>query len=243
MSEDFLRLVSQANPATRRYQPAHNGYPPSSSTEPYLDSPQPMDPFFDDDDENMPYSAFGRPAPMQSQESGLPLTSAAAPPAGSGTSKQNHGDVVPQGWNFDDDDFHPPGQSTFPGSEHYPSKPLSSPTRKWEWKWKWPWQKEKELTGERVITLNNSSSNSDFCSNSISTSKYNLVSFVPKFLTGTYFPLVSYLLSLLVYRTIFKIRQSIFSLHRLHPANSRRVSHKQIYYHRSVSCRPLGICV
>ena len=99
MSEDFLRLVSQANPATRQYQPTHNGYPPS--TGPYLDSPQQMDPFFDDDDENLPDSVFDRPAPMQSQESGLHLTRAAAPPAGSSSSNQGFGDGVPQGWNFE----------------------------------------------------------------------------------------------------------------------------------------------
>jgi phospholipid-transporting ATPase len=186
MSEDFLRLVSQANPATRQYQPAHNGYPPSSTTGPYLDSPQPMDPFFDDDDDNMPDSTFGRPAPMQSQESGLPLTSAAVPPAGSGPSKQGYGDGVPQGWNFDDDDFQRSDQIPFPGSEQYPTQPSSSSTRKRKWEWKWPWRKEKVLTGERIITLNNSIGNADFCSNSISTSKYNLVSFVPKFLTGTF---------------------------------------------------------
>ena len=45
MSDDFVRLVSQANPATRKqYQPANTGYPPSSS-------PQVLDPFFDDDDD------------------------------------------------------------------------------------------------------------------------------------------------------------------------------------------------
>ncbi|KAF8222638.1 calcium transporting ATPase [Tricholoma matsutake] len=182
MSEDFRRLVSQANPATRLYQPTHNGYPPSSSTGPYMDSPQPMDPFFDDDDDNIPDSAFGRPPPMQSQESGLPLTSAAVPPAGSGASKQSFGDGVPQGWNFDDDDFQSPDQPPFPGSNYYPDQ-LSSSKRKRKWEWKWPWRKEKVLTGERIIMLNNSSGNADFCSNSISTSKYNIVSFVPKFLT------------------------------------------------------------
>jgi phospholipid-transporting ATPase len=184
MTEDFMRLVSQANPATRRYRPAHNGYPPSSSTAPYLDSPQPMDPFFDDDDENTTDSAFGRPAPMQSQESGLHLTHAAAPPAGSDPPKPNFGDGAPQGWNFDDDDFQPPDQIPFPGPEQYPRETSSSLTRKWKWEWKWPWRKEKVLVGERIIMLNNSSGNADFCSNSVSTSKYNLASFAPKFLFG-----------------------------------------------------------
>jgi phospholipid-transporting ATPase len=179
-----MRLVSQANPATRQYRPAHNGYPPSSSTAPYLDSPQPMDPFFDDDDENIVDSAFSRPVAMQSQESGLPLAHNAAPPAGSHPSKPSLGDGVPQGWNFDDDDFQHPDQTPFPRSEQYPKEPSSSPTRKWKWEWKWPWRKEKVMAGERIIMLNNSSGNVDFCSNSVSTSKYNLVSFAPKFLFG-----------------------------------------------------------
>ncbi|RDB24741.1 hypothetical protein Hypma_007946 [Hypsizygus marmoreus] len=179
MTDDFRRLVSQANPATRPYQPAnndYNGYPPSSSMGPYSDqqSPQPMDPFFDDDDENIPDSAFGRPGPMQSQESGLPLARSAAPPAGTGPSKLSLGDGVPQGWNFDDDDFQPPSSST-------PHSATKSPTHRRR-KWKWPWQKEKVLAGERIIALNNQAANGDFCSNFVSTSKYNLATFIPKFL-------------------------------------------------------------
>lgn len=137
-----------------------------------------MDPFFDDDDENMPDSAFGRPLPMQSQESGLPLTHSAAPPAGSGPSKLSLGDGVPQGWNFDDADFQPAG-----GPAPYSSarEPLAKPKKR---KWKWPWQKDKVLVGERIIALNNSAANGDFCSNFVSTSKYNLATFIPKFLTG-----------------------------------------------------------
>ena len=77
MSDDFVRLVSQANPAFRQYQPANNGYPPSSSFSPHSHSPsgQALDPFFDDDDD-IPDSAFGRPILMQSKESGLPLADA-----------------------------------------------------------------------------------------------------------------------------------------------------------------------
>ncbi|KAJ7128986.1 calcium transporting ATPase [Mycena crocata] len=188
MSDDFLRLVAQANPAARQYQPA-NGYPPSSTSTPYSDhSPQLMDPFFDDDDDNMPDSAFGRPnpGPMDSQASGLPLARNAVPPAGSGPSKVS-GDGVPQGWNFDDDEFRPAGQPAFAGSSSFngapPSKSeqktKSSPRRKW----KWPWQKDKVLTGERIIALNNASANVEYGSNFVSTSKYNLATFIPKFLT------------------------------------------------------------
>ncbi|KAJ7782793.1 Ca-transporting ATPase [Mycena metata] len=187
MSDDFLRLVNQANPAARQqYQPA-NGYPPASASSPYANhSPQLMDPFFDDDDDNMPDSAFGRPrsGPMDSQASGLPLTQHAAPPAGSGQSKAS-GDGVPQGWNFDDDDYRPAepafaGSSTFNGmNPKSEQKAAPSPKQKW----KWPWQKTKVLTGERVIALNNAPANAEYGSNSVSTSKYNVATFVPKFLT------------------------------------------------------------
>ncbi|KAJ7209673.1 calcium transporting ATPase [Mycena pura] len=189
MSEDFLRLVSQANPAARQqYQPANNGYPPSSSNS-YADHPpQHLDPFFDDDDDNMPDSAFGRPniGPMDSQASGLPLARNAIPPAGSGPSKAG-GDGVPQGWNFDDDDFRPSGQSPYEGTGSFngvqtpksEKKTGPSPKRRW----KWPWQKDKGQTGDRVIGLNNSSANVEFGSNFVSTSKYNMATFLPKFLT------------------------------------------------------------
>ncbi|KAF9010470.1 calcium transporting ATPase [Cyathus striatus] len=186
MSDDFLRLVSQANPATRQYQPTHNGYPPSASTSQYNQSPQLMDPFFDDEDDNIPDSAFGRPGPMQSQESGLPLAQSAAPLAGVGQSKVSLGDGVPQGWNFDDDDNQAAGQAPFSGSASFPGMKSSSqekpPQSKQKWKWKWPWKKEKQLTGERIIALNNSPANDEYGSNYISTSKYNAASFVPKFL-------------------------------------------------------------
>lgn len=184
MSDDFLRLVSQSNPATRQYQPANNGYPPSATAGPYNDrSPQQlMDPFFDDEDDNIPDSAFGgQLGPMRSQESGLPLTRSAAPPAGVGSST-----TLPQDWTFDED-FQGADRQAFPG----PSKPSSSQSpskvsRLKSRKWKWPWNKEKVYTGERVIALNNSVANSEFDSNFVSTSKYNLITFLPKFLVGAY---------------------------------------------------------
>ncbi|PPQ62936.1 hypothetical protein CVT24_006176 [Panaeolus cyanescens] len=184
MSDDFLRLVSQSNPATRQYQPANNGYPPSQSAAgPYSDrSSQLMDPFFDDEDDNVPDSAFGRPAPMQSQESGLPLARSGAPPAGLGTSPSTSG--LPQGWNFDDDDVQPNSGQPFKGSANFPGTKSQQPkmSQAKSKKWKWPWKKEKVLTGERVIALNNSEANSEFSSNFVSTSKYNMATFLPKFL-------------------------------------------------------------
>ncbi|KAF5351676.1 hypothetical protein D9756_007514 [Leucocoprinus leucothites] len=187
MADDFLRLVSSANPAARQYQPAmtNNGYPPSAG--PYNQQqhsdPQFLDPFFDDDDDGAPDSAFGRPQAMESRESGLPLSRTAAAPAGH--SKVTLGEGVPQGWNFDDEDLTPSnpapfsGSGSFPGTKSQTPKSSGPPKRR---KWKWPWAKEKELAGERLITLNNSAANGEFCSNFISTSKYNLATFMPKFL-------------------------------------------------------------
>jgi phospholipid-transporting ATPase len=52
--------------------------------------------------------------------------------------------------------------------------------------WKWPWEKDKVLMGERIIFLNDEGANADsgFVSNYVSTSKYNMVTFLPKFLYG-----------------------------------------------------------
>ncbi len=185
MADDFIRLVSSANPAARQqYQPANNGYPPSAS---YSDqSPNLMDPFFDDEEDNIPDSAFGNAVPMRSQESNLPLSRNAAPPAGTDPSSSSQG--LPQGWNFDDDDFIPGNRQNFPETSNLPvpskPKPKSALSRFKSQKWKWPWQKERVLTGERVITLNNSAANDEFCSNFVSTSKYSLLTFLPKFLFG-----------------------------------------------------------
>jgi phospholipid-transporting ATPase len=149
-----------------------------------------MDPFFDDED--IPDSAFGPPAhSMHSHESGLPLGDSAALPAGVDYSDTSKG--IQQDWKFDDDDefqsskFQAPNSQNFAGPSGSPSsipkRPITSiPKLKSR---KWPWQKEKVLTGERIIALNNSAANVDFCSNFVSTSKYNLATFLPKFLFGT----------------------------------------------------------
>ena len=183
MSDDFVRLVSQANPATRKqYQPANTGYPPSSS-------PQVLDPFFFDDDDG-PDSAFGRSPAMQSKESGLPLARAGAPPAGS-SQLTLPTTIQPDQWSFDDDQpaskpFH--GSASFPGASSAPANHQRKPSRSLAKSFKsikWPWQKKDQvLTGTRSIALNNPDANSDFCNNYVSTSKYNLATFVPKFLFG-----------------------------------------------------------
>jgi len=171
MGDDFVRLVSQANPANNQYLQATNGYPPKSSRD------QQLDPFFDDEDEDGPDSAFGRPSPIpaHSQSSGIHLTKNAALPAG-----------APQPWSFDDEDPH----QTYPGSA-LPSPSGSAPKEKQkrrripQIKWEWPWKKkERVLAGERTVTLNSPSANDEFCSNYVTTSKYNMATFLPKFLLG-----------------------------------------------------------
>ncbi|OCH92040.1 calcium transporting ATPase [Obba rivulosa] len=182
MSDDFVRLVSQANPASRQYQPANGGYPPSSSP-PNVHSGQMLDPFFDDDDD-LPDSGFGTlPGAMQSKESGLPLARAGAPPAG--TSQLTLSASVQPDWSFDDEP--PPTKSTsrpFSGSASFPGtsqKPQRQPAKKFRRQWKWPWEKEVVLAGNRIIALNNPAANAEFASNYVSTTKYNVVTFVPKF--------------------------------------------------------------
>lgn len=174
MSDDFVRLVSQANPANNQYQQTNNGYPPKPSQD------QQLDPFFDDEDEDGLDSAFGRPPPpipAHSQSSGIHLTKDAAPPAG-----------ATHPWSFDDEDPH----QTYPGSAPPSSsgstlkenqKKRRIPQIKWEWPWK---KKEQVLAGERTVALNNTPANDEFCSNYVTTSKYNMATFLPKFLLGAY---------------------------------------------------------
>lgn len=224
MSDDFIRLVSQANPAAR-YQPANNGYPPPNSD-------QQLDPFFDDEDEDdVPDSAFGvSQAAMKSQDSGLPFSRAGAQPAGHSQVTLATTAAIPPDWSFDDDE--PPKQPGAPGST-----PATRPKHKRRSsrslvgrvkKLRWPWQKgDKVLAGDRVIALNNPDANTDYCSNYISTSKYNVVTFVPKFLFGAFLvskcvfaPFVSR-----SHRAILEIRELVLPLHRAHSANTQCISY------------------
>ena len=191
--ESFAALVNTANPAASGYYSqtrdnylqshshsnAQSGYPPSQQ-------PNLMDPFFDDDDDdNDVFAMYSAPQPMQSQESGLPLARSGALPAGIGASSVSLATTAngkPQGWAFDDNDLSP----AFSASHSTPAElPITQPhPLKSRRKWKWPWQREMELTGERIIALNNPPMNDDYCSNFVSTSKYNLATFLPKFFTG-----------------------------------------------------------
>lgn len=198
MDNDFLRLVETANPAASG---SSRGYPPPPSGSTGRGYAQPgghmpaMDPFFDDDDYDAPLdSAFSAThssnQAMQSTESGLPFARAAAPPAGMASSTTLNDDAKVKTWTFDDDD--PPlpaavlpyaGSAAFPGTPTPAERGSKTPPKRKQ-PWRWPWAKEEELTGERIIALNDPQQNIGFCSNYVSTGKYNLASFVPKFLFG-----------------------------------------------------------
>ncbi|KAF8514608.1 aminophospholipid-transporting P-type ATPase [Gautieria morchelliformis] len=202
MSDDFARLVSQANPATSQYRPT---YPPTNVN---VNTPTTgLDPFFDDEDDlelgtsapkhlntfhshggssllspdAPPDSAFGSAQAMQSTDSGLPLSRNAAPPAGSAS---------PHVWGFDDEeDVQLPrvfeGGAAFPGNNPRPPTPRAARKSTRSWRWRWPWQKAREREGDRVIALNDDPANlaEGYCSNYVSTSKYNVATFFPKFFT------------------------------------------------------------
>ncbi|KAH9073065.1 calcium transporting ATPase [Lactarius deliciosus] len=173
MADDFARLVSQANPAAPHYQRTSNGYPPSAAPYDSHTSPQLLDPFFDDEDEgDVPDSAFGGLPTTHVKESDLHLPSQAAPLAGTSKLSLSTTNGAPQGWTFDQDD--PPIRALSPP----PRYPKKAPHRRW----RFPWQKEQVLTGERVVALNHPDANAEFLSNYVSTAKYNTATFVPKFL-------------------------------------------------------------
>ncbi|KAG8739069.1 hypothetical protein FRC11_000938, partial [Ceratobasidium sp. 423] len=207
--DDFVSLVSRSNPASRQFQTGSGGayaqagtYPPPQN----VVSPrtaQPMDPFFDDDEEddanpfgdgrgnpftdkhaapgNSSGNAYGMSTPS------LGLTANAAPPAGAGASSSTVAlgkDGMPPGWAFDDDE--PVNQPAASRSAPAPSSGggLKAAMKKPGGGWKWPWAKEKVWEGERHVWLNDQARNigEGYPNNYVSTSKYNLATFVPKFL-------------------------------------------------------------
>ena len=165
---------------------------------------------------------------MQSTESHLPLRDAAANPAGH-SKITLPGTGQPQGWNFDDDipveqprgPFN--GSASFPGPSSRPEEPKIKRRRR---KWRWPWDKDDVQQGERVIALNDFSGqqNGDFCSNYISTSKYNVASFVPKFLFGEFAHLFTKARFLFSCRTVQQVCELVLPFYCLHPTGLRNVS-------------------
>jgi len=175
-ADDFARLVSRANPAASRGQYLQPGTEGAPSAADYA-----MDPFFEDEDESSPVPHY--PQSVRTAETlmdsvpDLPLTSNAVPPAG--TRKGPSATSLPQGWDFQDDAVALPPPATA-------APPSKSPRKGGRRKWKWPWTKEAQLEGEREIYLNDAPRNDaqNFISNYVSTSKYNVATFVPKFMKG-----------------------------------------------------------
>ena len=164
---DFNALVSRVNPAASQYQAPisqNHGYPPNGDAERqniFL-----IEDDLDDDDKTFtggtPPAQF-RPSGMVSTESGLPLAKNAGPVAGTS-------------WMDDEPELEPARHSKEPIRQRM----------KQQWKFRWPWQKEEVLIGERVIEVNDEQANfvQGFDSNYVSTSKYNPITFIPKFLLG-----------------------------------------------------------
>ncbi len=164
---DFNSLVSRTNPAAAQYQPTNrHNYPPD---------PERQEIFLidDDDDEKefgtaAPDSAFGR-APMvsmTSMNSTTPLANHGQPPAGSS-------------WLDDDAELETPQPQM--------ERPTLSERLKPKFKFQWPWNKEEKFVGDRIIILNDEVANHQlgYPLNYVSTSKYNVITFLPKFLAGT----------------------------------------------------------
>ena len=235
-NDDFANLVSRANPAAQQpsyRQPSSNNnsssYPPQQpGPAPSINSGQyALDPFFDDEDElQTPHanstsfntaSAAGssrQPAtllddPLESTAD-LPLTKAAVPPAGTNFSL---GESSSKQWMFDDDDA--PEPTRFDGRGLPPSNtPVRTKVRR---NFQWPWAKKKILAPERKIWLNDTASNDaeGYCSNYVSTTKYNLITFVPKFLGGEQGLNAAFTHALITpSRTILKIRKRVLLVHR-----------------------------
>lgn len=217
--DDFASLVSRSNPAARQYQggssnqayaPAATYPPPQTALTPRSGGAQPMDPFFDDEDEDdaNPFGD-GRGNPFTDKHAAssslgpggggtggygmstpsLGLTANAAAPAGVGASTSTVAlgkDGMPPGWAFDDDEpVNQPAGST--SRSVGGSGGLKGAMKKRGGGWKWPWTKEQVLEGERTVWLNDQARNisEGYPNNYVSTSKYNVVTFVPKFFAGT----------------------------------------------------------
>ncbi|KAF8608093.1 calcium transporting ATPase [Ceratobasidium sp. AG-I] len=150
-----------------------------------------MDPFFDDEDEDdaNPFGD-GRGNPFTDKHAaGLGLTANAAAPAGVGASTSTVAlgkDGMPPGWAFDDDEpVNQPAGSTSRGvgTGGGGSGGVKAAMKKRGGGWKWPWTKEQALEGERTVWLNDQPRNvsEGYPNNYVSTSKYNIATFVPKF--------------------------------------------------------------
>ena len=86
-------------------------------------------------------------------------------------------------WSNNDDVHIAQPNTVFPGPGPMSSIPGMKKLKQRR-QWKWPWMKEVEFKSECIAVLNNfgGEMNDKFCSNYVSTSRYNMVTFVPRFL-------------------------------------------------------------
>ncbi|KAJ7714933.1 hypothetical protein B0H14DRAFT_3522854 [Mycena olivaceomarginata] len=166
---------------------------------------------------------------MDSQASGLPLARNAVPPAGSGAARGGEG--VPQGWNFDDNEFRsaePPfaGSSSFNGMAPK-VRGEAGPCAETEVEMAMA-EGQSPHRRPRVIALNNAPANLGvWFKISSQQASTMFASFLVKFLTGT----------------ILQIRQLVFPLPP-HAYNKFQMSLRpKIYHHRSAGRSASCLCV
>jgi hypothetical protein len=131
---------------------------------------------------------------QDSDISQIPFRSRGAPPAGTSdppAAAASSSRGVLKIWTFDEDNvFQSPSSNDLGMSPAVSgtSLPTAGPRRGKRRKWRWPWQEEPRPTGDRIVALNDETRNADYLSNAVSMSKYNLLTFVPKFFTGVSHP-------------------------------------------------------
>ncbi len=231
--DDFANLVKGANPAMTAS--SSSAYPPQGHPQQQqqqrTSNPFEMDPFFDDDDDQTPNPIQANPFTTPGASvSTLPLSKGAVPPAGSyfqddQWDKSTNQPQQQKQWTFDaDDDDVLPQPGTIPRNA-----PIKTKRR---FNFQLPWGKKKVLAPERKIWLNDREANEgeSYCSNYVSTTKYNAVTFMPKFLAGGFYSRLAFWAReadgfAVVPRTILEIRQRFLPLHRCAyqglPSNSR----------------------
>lgn len=171
---------------------------------------------------------FGQSNGFQSIDSGLPLATSAALPAGRGETRERPLQGS-QGWGLDDDD-----DEQIAARMRYDQKGKGKAREVWPRfrHWITHLNEPKDLEGERTIYINDAASNAPmkFKGNYVSTSKYNLVTFLPKFLAGpstcwsVHAPLTS-----IDNRAIQQIRQRLLPLHGSDTTDTQRITYKSIY--------------
>lgn len=131
----------------------------------------------------MPFGSLGKPDFIHT-ESGLPLAHAGVVPAGTAFAPSPAS--APPTWGFDEDDDEQLAAKR--RSLAFSAKGKERARSWWSGVKDLATGKRKPPEGERTCYLNDEKANAQFkfCSNYVSTTKYNLVTFLPKFLFGAY---------------------------------------------------------